>query len=301
MSCRLYFLILAISIIMLPVKYLFGDAYLAEENIHYGADSYKINYEKEIITARGNAYFKKGNKLILADKIVIFYSKDISKAECFGNVILKDKDNNSIIRGHYGFVKYSQKLYYLSGNVSYSREDVSISSDKLFYYSKENLYIFQDNVFYKNDNYSITSDKLEIDINKAEFYGEVVLVNNEKSEILSSRYMEYSLKDDNSLFKGNVIYQSSSPENLFLVYADAIEFMKDLNTYYLINNVFIISNSYRINADFMVYDKNKDYLKAIGNVIARNKKFQVRGDTYTIDNINKEIDVLREVRGVYKN
>jgi len=36
---------------------LIADAYLAEDKIYYGADSYSINYEKEIITARGHAFF----------------------------------------------------------------------------------------------------------------------------------------------------------------------------------------------------------------------------------------------------
>ena len=44
-----------------------GDAYLSENDIYYGADSYQINYEKEIITAEGHAFFKKDSKLLTAN------------------------------------------------------------------------------------------------------------------------------------------------------------------------------------------------------------------------------------------
>ena len=292
--------IIVILFLIFSFNLLNGDAYLSNEDIHYGANSYKINYEKKIIIATGNAYFKKEDKLLLANKIIIFYSKRLSEAKFYGNVVLKDQNNNSTIKGRYGFVKYARKIYFLSGNVKYKDSNEEIFSDRVYYFSKRNLYLFEGNVDYKNVEYNITANKLKINEDKAMFYNRVKLINNEKSETLNSNYLDYNLKNNDSFFKGQVIYQSNRENNNFLVSADVIKYKKDTNDYYLINNVIIISKNYMIDADFMVYNSNKDYLRAVGNVIARGKNFIIRGDSYIINNVSKEINFLKNIYGVFK-
>ena len=292
--------------ILIPLVFLFStnqidaDAYLADVDIHYGADSYKVNYEKEIITAIGNAYFKKQDKLLLARKIVIFYSEQVSRAECFGDVILKDSGNNSVIKGNYGLVKYNQKLYYLSGNVRFNKRNTEILSDRVYYYSDQKRYLFDGEVKYSNIEYTITSDKLEIKNDLANFIGKVVLRSNDKTTALFSNYMEYNLKNNDSFFKGDVVYQSNQSNNSFIVTADAVKYRKSLTSYYLMNNVFVITNKYRVNADYMVYNSNRDYLEAVGDVIVKGNSFSIKADIYTINNINKEINFLRDINGLYK-
>jgi len=292
--------------ILIPLVFLFStnqidaDAYLADVDIHYGADSYKVNYEKEIITATGNAYFKKQDKLLLARKIVIFYSKQVSRAECFGDVTLKDSGNNSVIKGNYGLVKYNQKLYYLSGNVRFNKRNTEILSDRVYYYSDQKRYLFDGEVRYNNKEYTITSNKLEIQNDLADFIGKVVLKSKDKTTALFSDYMEYNLKNNDSFFKGDVVYQSNQSNNGFVVTADAVKYRKSLASYYLMNNVFVITNKYRVNADYMVYNSNRDYLEAVGDVVVKGNSFSIKADIYTINNISKEINFLRDINGLYK-
>ena len=102
-SVLLFFTVIFFKI-GIPV-YTYADAYLSEDRVYYGADSYTVDYDKKVIHALGHAFFRKQQKTIHADKILIHYAKDEKKAFFFNNVVIKNRADESQIHGNYGEAK----------------------------------------------------------------------------------------------------------------------------------------------------------------------------------------------------
>ena len=73
------FVVLLCAFSLLSEHNLPADAYLAEDRIYYGADSYNINYKDEVINAKGNAYFRRANLSIRASRASMLPSCDAGK------------------------------------------------------------------------------------------------------------------------------------------------------------------------------------------------------------------------------
>ena len=126
------------SLIFFPLTFhLYADAYLAEDRIYYSADSYKIDYENEIIYANGHAFFRKEDKVVNADRIVIYYAQGQKWAKLFNNVVVLNEIDNNRISGEYGEVLYNEDIYTIRGNTVYTDEEIEITSDAVSTYKGE--------------------------------------------------------------------------------------------------------------------------------------------------------------------
>ncbi len=129
---------LIFTLIFFALAYhLYADAYLAEDRIYYSADSYKIDYESEIIYANGHASFRKEDKIVNADRIVIYYAKGQKRAQLFNNVVVLNEIDNNRISGEYGEVLYNEDIYTVKGNTVYTDEEIEITSDTVSTYKGE--------------------------------------------------------------------------------------------------------------------------------------------------------------------
>ena len=275
-----------------------GDAYLSQSDIYYGADSYQINYEKEIITAEGHAFFKKDSKLLTANKIVIYYSKDISMAKGFGNVRLRDNYDGSSISSNYGEAHFNENLYLLKGRVRYRRENIKVLSDSMkVYRSSENqdIYEFSGSCIFNNENYRIESEELTVKGDTAVFTGSVRVDSVDGHEKIRGGKLVYNMDSGDTAVTGDVIYENFKEK--FILIGDYLNFIKSANTTYVIGNAFLITDNYSIGSETMTFDADQSIFKASGNVVVISENVVTRCDSYTLNRREKRSDFLFDVRG----
>ncbi len=274
------------------------DAYLADSNIYYGADSYEIDYENEVITATGHAYFRKGTKVLKANRIVIYYAKDESKAEAYGAVRLYDKSDGASVSSSYGEAFFKDSIYVLKGSVKYRKEDIRISSDNLKAYSEmdgNNVYDFYKNCSFENNEYVITSETLRITTDRASFVGRVKVKSKVKTEVIYGKRLEYDLQSGDTIVTGDVVYENG--ENEILLTAGYIHIFRNEEKIYSTNGVFIVSKDYNILADTMIYKENKAVFDSRGDVVISNDKTIVYCDRFIYYMKKKDSKFLFGVRG----
>jgi hypothetical protein len=94
------------ALVLLPVQPR-ADAYLSEDKVYYGADSYTVDYDKEIVHAKGRAFFRKGDRSVFSDRIVIYYGKQEKRALFYDNVVVKDMKSGYTVTGERAEARFS--------------------------------------------------------------------------------------------------------------------------------------------------------------------------------------------------
>jgi lipopolysaccharide assembly outer membrane protein LptD (OstA) len=257
-----------------------ADAYLAEDKVYYGADSFSVDYEQKIITAVGNAYFKKETRRVDADRIVIHYAVDRKIAYFYGNVIIVDETDKSRIDGNYAEARFRDDYYFVEGNTVYSDEKRRVTSRRIES-RKDEGYNFIDEVRYSDGTYAIASSLLHVKDDVALFKGDAHAVTFQDRVLYIQREGE---GDDNSL----------------VIQSDVMRYFRDGDLFVLIGNVYMLNGSYTVRASVVRYRREEKLLEAVGDIVVWD------GDKYVYcNNLEYNVDTdsvlfFKEVKGVFR-
>jgi lipopolysaccharide assembly outer membrane protein LptD (OstA) len=250
---------------------LFADAYLSEERVYYGADTYNINYKDEVINAHGNAYFKKENAFVYADRIVIYYGDEKKMAVFNENVIIRDKDDNIRIRGDYGEAYFKDDEYIVEGNVTYVDDTQRVTSKRCESRGLK-TFTFHDDIVYNNEEVTINARLLDVDENDtAYFRDDVHAVFTESGDELFCSSIVHDIETGNSDFREDVLYiQRSSPDNgeaPLIVRSEVAQYFHDTDLFLLMNRVFLSNGQYSLTGPMVKYFRNRRTVQSIGETI----------------------------------
>jgi len=292
-------------IFLLTSLYSYSDAYLSEDRVYYGANSYTVDYEKEVIYANGNAYFKKGSKIVNANRITIYYSENAKKAYFFKDVIIKNFDDNSKITGKYAEAKFNEDYYIIEGKTLYTKDSLSISSKQIE--SKKNgTYNFSGDVIYNDESYEIKSQDLSIDRKVSEFKNSVVAIDINSKDTIFSDFMKQLSDSGNIEFHGRVLYLQNSggndgneENNLLVINSENAKYFKEKDVYILQGDVYITDGINTLCASIARYYRSENILNAIGNVVLFDKEKYVYCSNINFDLNTKKIIFYTDVRGIF--
>ncbi len=280
--------------------YTSADDVESEEKILYGGDSYTVDYEREIIYARGNAYFTKQNQKVNADRIEIYYAEEKQTALFFGNVVFQDRVNSSRIEGKRGKVFYLEDLFVIEGNAVYSDERALIKAERIES-SKGEYTSFQGNVEYRDDSYKITANSLQIDDDSTSFRTDVEATDLDAGDTIYCDSVDYFQGSENITFNGDVVYLqkgSEERENPLVIKADALRFFSSANTYFLLGNVLVLGRGLQVHSSTARYVKEADRLEATGEVVFQDGENSIYCDTLVYDVNTRTMVYSNSVRGI---
>jgi lipopolysaccharide export system protein LptA len=293
--------ILPVALLLLYTGlYANADDVEAEKNILYGGDSYTVDYDREIIYARGNAYFTRQDQKVNADRIEIYYAEEKQMALFFGNVVFQDRANASRIEGESGKVFYLKDLYVIEGNAVYSDERSLIKAERIES-SKGEYTSFQRNVEYRDDSYKITSDSLQVGDVSASFRTEVEATDLDTGDSIYCDSVDYFRGSENITFNGDVLYMqkgSEERENPLVIKADALRFFSSENTYFLLGNVLVLGRELQMHSSTARYVKEADRLEATGEVVFQDGENSIYCDTLVYDVQTRTMVYSNSVRGI---
>jgi len=282
---------------------LFADAYLAEDKIYYGADTYSINYEDEIIEARGHAYFKKGEVTVYARRIVIYYSETKKEAELYDDVLIKNAEKIFEIRGNYGEAHYREEYYFVIGNALYKDEQRSIQAEKIETFRGENN-LFSGNVAYSDESVTINAHSLEIDERDiAHFEGNISTLFLDSGDTLFCEHIRHFMNSGNSEFQGDVVYiqaqNSDDEEKALVIQSEVIRYGYESDSMLFLDNVYMVNGEYALRAPIVKYNRKSRFLESGGDTVVYNGRNTIYCNRFTLDVDSGKIVFIGSVKGLF--
>jgi lipopolysaccharide export system protein LptA len=271
-----------------------------EAKIKYGGDSYTVDYDREIIYAKGHAYFMKQNQRVNADRIEIYYAEDKQLALFFGNVVFLDQIHSSRIEGERGEVFFLNDLYVIEENAVYSDERARIKAERIES-SRGEITTFQGNVDYTDGAYKIAADSLEIGDESARFRTGVEAIDIDTGDSIYCDSIDYFQGSGNITFNGDVVYlqkKSEAREDPLVIKADALRFFSEENTYLLLGNVLVLGGEIQVRSSTARYIKEADRLEAMGEVVVQDRKNSIYCDTLVYDVKTRKMVYSDSVKGI---
>ncbi len=251
---------------------LFADAYLAEDKIYYGADSYSINYDDEIITARGHAFFRKGDVTVYARKIVIRYADQEKHAFLYRDVRVENSAQNFTITGDYGEARYLEEYYFVEGNGEFRDSERSIEAVKIESKGWEQ-YTFSESVVYTGRDVRVTAQTLRVDErNIAHFYGNVHTLFLDSGDEIYCEKIRYFSDTGSSEFHGDVLYiqkENEDRKHTLVVRSGTMRYNSDSHVLILIKDVYMMNGEYTVYAPLARYDMEQGLFRTMGDTIVR--------------------------------
>lgn len=279
---------------------LYGDAYIAEDRIYYGADSYTVDYEKEIIYAEGHAYFKKQSRWVNADRIKIYYSKEEKKALFYNNVHLKDNSDNSEIQGSYAEAFFKEDRYVVVGEAVYKDELRLIKASRIERV-QDDVTTFYENVEYIDDSYRINSVTLQINKGNARFQSNVEALDRETGDTIYCDSITYFNETENIVFQEDVIYNQNEEdgEDSLIIKSDALRYFSESDTFILLGDVLILREDIMMRSSLAKYIRLKDTLEASGEIIVNEGDNYIYCNRAKYDMKTKKLEYSNSVRGIF--
>ncbi len=291
---------LAILFLTVNVCLLFADAYLAEDKIYYGADSYSINYVDEIITARGHAFFKKGDVTVYARKIVIHYADQEKHAFLYRDVRVENSTQNFTITGDYGEARYLDEHYFVEGNGEFRDDERSIEAQKIESDGWKQ-YTFSGDVVYTGHDVRVTAQTLRVDEhNIAHFDGDVHTVFLESGDEIFCEKIRYFSETGNSEFHGDVLYiqkENEDGERTLVVRSGIMRYNSESQILVLIENVYMMNGEYTVYAPLARYDREKGLFRTVGDTVVLKDR-----DTVYCKGLVSDVDTVElagSIKGVF--
>jgi len=287
---------------------LIADAYLAEDKIYYGADSYSINYEKEIITARGHAFFKKGDVTVYARTIVIHYADQEKIAFLYRNVRVENPVKNFTITGDYGEARYLSEYYFIKGNAKYRDEERLIEAEKIESVKWEQ-YTFSGTVIYTDSDVRVSARSLRVDErNIASFDDDVHTVFRDSGDEIFCKKIRYFTETGSSEFHGDVLYiqkekegkENVGGENAFIVRSGVMRYDSSSQTLIMVDNVYMMNGEYTIYAPLARYDSVRGLFRTIGDTELNNGRDTVYCRGLVSEVKTGKIELKGSIEGVFE-
>jgi lipopolysaccharide export system protein LptA len=295
---------IGLFILFMGVMYpLYADAYLAEDKIYYGADSYFVNYDDEIIKAIGHAYYRRGLKEVSASEIIIYYSDEIKKAFFYNNVLMKDKVKKAEIHGNYGEAHFKKDYYLVDGNAVYTDQFRTIRSQKIES-DRSTYYLFSENIVFDDQDVRIRSQSLEIDEHdNAYFSDDISAVFLETGDDLYCGSIKYSINTGDSEFRNDVVYvQKKNDEgDTLVVKAENAKYFQNGNYFLLMDEVFILSKEYSLSSSMVKYYREAGIVESFGETVMNDGSRTVYSTNMRLILDEIEVVFFGPVRGVFRN
>jgi lipopolysaccharide export system protein LptA len=282
---------------------LYADAYLAEDKIYYGADTYFINYDDEIIKAKGHAYYRRGMNEVTASEIIIYYSDEIKKAYFYNDVLVKDKEERVEIRGNYGEAHFKKDYYFVDGNAVYTDELRRIYSGKIES-SRGTYYLFTENVVFDDQDVRIHSNSLEIDeLDNAYFTDDISAVFLNTGDELYCGLIKYSINTGDSEFRNDVVYiqKENDDEDTLIVKAENAKYYHTGNYFLLMDDVYILSNEYSLSSSMVKYYREAGIVESFGETVMHDGRRTVYCNNMKLNLDEKKVVFFGPVKGVFRN
>lgn len=285
--------VLTTILIGIPFFYVFS-----EEEIHYGADSYTVDYDREIIYASGHVYFKSGSRKVTSAKARIYYSDEKQVALFFKNVIFRDDVENVTISGDEGTAYYRKDIYIIRGNAQFEDDERKISANRIEYHS--GFYtVFEGNLKFLDDQYEILADSLKIEEKQAVFSGDLIIKIRKNSDIIYCKKLIYNSEKGNVSFTGGTLYVPNR-EGDPIISSDSIVYVENEGAYNFVDNVYIKGDKYIIRAPLIIYNESEETLYGVGGVFTVMGNKYIESDRLSYSLRNSSVVFSGNVRGVVK-
>jgi len=286
-----------VFLFFIPFHFVFGDAYLASDRIYYSADTYSVDYEKKIITATGNAYYRKEQTEVKARKVVIHYAEEVKRAYFHDDVVLFDRETGREIRGAYAEAYYNDDYYFVRDNGSY-RDGERVITSGLIESLGEGRYTFTDDVVYTDDNVRVDSAKLEVlSDDTANFTGDVRAESLEDGDEIFCDLIRYGIDTGDGHFQGDVLYIEHG-ENGLVLSAEVLKYFNTEDYFILLEDVQVLSGEYSMGGSFVKYYREKRLVESQGEtVVFDGEKTIYSGSMQLYLDLNK-LSFLGGVRGI---
>ncbi|KPJ81985.1 MAG: hypothetical protein AMS17_19210 [Spirochaetes bacterium DG_61] len=297
---KIWLLITGLFWLLFTPAFTRADAFISEDRVYYGADSYTIDYEKEIIHAKGNAYFTKDDKKVKADRIEIYYAGKKKKALFFRNVVVQDQKRKSEVRGDFGEALYRENLYRIEGNAVYTDPERTVQA-RLIEKRGEEETVFSGNVFYRDTEYEIGASQLKITARSASFISDVEVLQLASGDRVHCSILDYSMPSRDITFQGEVVYlqkdggESNSP---LIMKSKGIRYFHDQDMFLLLGDVLIMTSDVSMNTDVARYRRRVKKLEATGDVVVRKKNRYVYCNNLEYDFETGKLIYSHSVRGI---
>jgi hypothetical protein len=295
------FLALSCSYVFL-VPLLHADAYLSEDRIHYGADTYNINYKDEIISAKGDAYFKREDMSVRAREIVIYYGAE-KKALFRRDVRVLDHEKDYVLRGDYGEAHYRDDFLFLEGNVSLAEEAWTVTAGRCESRGGSS-YTFMEDVRFSDEEVAVSSRNLQVQPEMDAFFsGDVHAVFTESGDHLHCLELTHHFETGDSEFRGNVIFiqeqSGDEDEQPFVVKSENAQFFNERDLLLLMEDVYVTNGTYFLTAPMVKYFREKRLIESVGETVINHGSRTVYCDRMELDLEQKKIAFFGAIRGVF--
>ncbi len=288
---------------LLTDQNLSADAYLAEDHIYYGADSYNINYKEEVINARGNAYFRKGKTSVYASRIVIYYGENEKKALFFDKVRVHDAETDYELSGDYGEGYFKDDYYIITGNVRFIDGERHIVAERAEMKSLEDISMTED-VAYSDEDVTIRSQRLDLRKNeRALFQDDVHAVFTEMGDEVFCRKLTYFFNTGNQEFRDDVMYiqrdRMNEEGNPLIIKAELVQYDSEDDFFLLMDSVYATDGRYSLRGAMVKYFRDREVLESFGNTVINDGLRTVYCDRLFLDLPNSDVSFIGSIQGVF--
>jgi len=291
---------------MLWTPFAHPDAFLSEDGVYYGADSYKVDYNKEVIQAKGHAFFRKANRSVFADRIVIEYGKGVKKAIFQDSVLMRNQDERYQINGDSAEVMFDLETYTVEGNSAYTDGARTIRSHAISRDGGQELR-FSGDVRYVDGTFNVNAPSLTILRETASFGPGVEALDRERGDkILCDRLTYYTLSGD-ILFEGNVYYLQGTEkggegsDKPAVLQADAVRYVRDTDTFLLAGKAYLLRGDFSLGASTVEYDRRNGRVTARGDAVLRDGSTTMYSTGMEFDVDSRVVIMHEEARGVFSS
>lgn len=281
---------------------LHADAYLSEDKVYYGADTYTVDYDEKVINAVGSAFFRKEKRRVDADRIVIHYAQKKKIAYFYGNVILTDERNGSRITGKYAEAKFREDFYFIEGETVYRDKKKSIASRRIETREQEG-YRFIDDVVYNDGVYEITASALTVADDIAVFEKGTHAVHLKSHDSIDCDEISYMLESEDVTFSGEALYierEGSLEENTLVIRSDVIRYFNEGDLFVLVGNVLVMNGTYNLRSSVVRYHRSEKLVEAAGDNVVWDGKKYVYCNNLEYDVSEDRVLFLTDVKGVFR-
>jgi lipopolysaccharide assembly outer membrane protein LptD (OstA) len=288
-----------------------ADAYLSEDKVHYGADSYTIDYDKETVHAKGHAFFRKGEKSVTSDRIVIYYDKQEKRALFYDNVVVKDLNSGYRITGERAEARFAQEYYRIEGNSVFESETRNVRSS-VIEQRGEGEFLFSGGVRYFDDRYEVGAPLLRLRKGSAQFEkgsGEAVeALEKESGDRIYCDSLLFDERSGDLIFSGDVLFFQGEKErgaslkksaSLLVIRAEEIRYLREGDIFYISGNVYLSDGSLSLGAPEAEYSRSDGVLTARGGAIMREGARTVSSASMRIELDTKRLIFFDEAKGVF--
>ncbi|MFW6138751.1 MAG: LptA/OstA family protein [Spirochaetota bacterium] len=291
---------LLVMVVWVCTNAVYADNENQQQKIHYGGDTYTIDYRNEIIYARGNAFFEKGKYTLAADRIQIYYAETEKRLEAYGNVVLKEQGEAVRVSGDHGTAFYGDDIYIIEGSAVYREKDTTIQAQQIKS-SGEQKYWFDGGVRYTDPGYEIYSQSLNVSEQVAGFEGVEKALFTASGDVVYCQSIEYFLNSGNITFRGHTLYiqkPDSEQHNPLISQSGALKYLKQSQSFILMDRVYIVNGQLELSAPLVRYYRDSEVMEATGSVTAYDGSKYIYCQKIRIDAGAGQMSFYNSVNGV---